>query len=412
MKNALTMAALPAMLLSAIAAPAMAAPGNNPLPDPGGVFLSYVNQPTVGGVIEKSPELGVKVWSGGAPVVYAHAVMDTGSVGIVISRDAFSSDGAGIDTGEPGSITYSSSGKTMSGTTGHASITVEGANGRSVTTEAIDFLIVDKVSCAKNARHCQATSHPTGIAMMGIGFGRQDKNGDETFTPARNPFTHVASQKDGTVRRGYVVTAEGVQVGVNPMQLTGRDFELTTLQPDPAHQDQEHPGNDDWLPQDVAIMVNGQSMQGQILIDTGVTDMYMTVPYAVSQGLTVSACEDRVKQSPAYDTQSCARIEAAAAKGDYTSWTTLQPGTDVRIGISNGQAPVGLSAAYGFQVAGTAAVAPDRLLLVRNLTPPDGDAALEPTFVNTSVRFLNGFNYLFDQQDGYTGFQLHAPGKP
>ena len=412
MRNALTTVALPAMLLSTIAVQASAAPGSNPLPDPGGVFLSYVNQPTVEGVIEKSPELAVRISSGSAPVVDTHAVMDTGSVGIVISRDAFGGSEAGIDTGEPGSITYSSSGKTMSGTTGHASVTIEGANGASVVTKAIDFLIVDKVSCAKNARHCQATSHPTGIAMMGIGFGRQDKNGDETFTPARNPFTHVASREDGTVRRGYVVTAEGVQVGINPLQLTGRDFDLTTLQPDPAHQDQDHPGNNDWLPQDVGIMVNDRPAQGQVLIDTGVTDMYMTVPYATSQGLTVSACEDRAGEHPAYDTQSCARIEAAAAKGDYTSWTTLQPGTDVRIGISNGRIPVGLSAAYSFQVAGTATVAPDRLLLVRNLTAPEADASIEPTFVNTSVRFLNGFNYLFDQQDGYTGFRPRAPGRP
>lgn len=411
MKHASKIAALPVVMLCALAAPALAARSANPLPDAGGVFLSYVNDPTVSGVIEKSPELTLRILSGGTPVAEARPVMDTGSVGIVISRDAFSND-IGIDTGAPGSITYSSSGKTMSGTTGHASVTIEGANGASVTTEAIDFLIVDEVSCSKNARHCQATSHATGIAMMGIGFGRQDKNGDETFTPARNPFTHVVSQADGAVRRGYVVTTQGVQVGINPEQLTGRDFKLTTLRPDLAHQDKDHPGSSDWLPQEVGIMINNQFAKGEVLIDTGVTDMYMTLPYGASQGLTVFACEDRTKKKPAYSTQNCNQIEAMTAKDDYTSWTSLEPGTDVRIGITNGQEPIGLSAAYSFQAGGTAAIAPDRLLLVRNLTAPDADTAVEPTFVNTSVKFLNGFDYLFDQQDGYTGFRSSKPGTP
>ena len=48
-------------------------------------------------------------------------------------------------------------------------------------------------------------------------------------------------------------------------------------------------------------------------------------------------------------------------------------------------------------------LAPARLILVSRLRPP---------FVNTSVHFLNGFDYLYDADGGFVGFRWTGHATP
>jgi len=378
---------------SLLAGSALAAGDRNVLPAAGGAFLTYVNNPASRGAIEKSPELKISV-GGNASVA---AVMDTGSTGIVISEDAIVDASQLIRKGDD-SITYSSSGKIMSGWRAEGVVTITGANGQGITTETIPMLVVTRISCVKNARHCQDGQSISGIAMIGIGFGREGTNGSGAFTPERNPFLHVAGQA-GELRSGYVVTRQGVQVGVTPQQVSGTDFALTHLQRDEAH-----PG--DWQPQSVAMTLTGTELAvGTVLVDTGVSDMYLTLPYDMTAGKTVEACEVRHTGRIGYGAEACAQLQGEASDADdFTSWTSLAPKAGLAIGISTGSGAADLSASYGFAVGDGGATTPNRVLLVGNLAAPVADEAAKTPFVNTSVKLLNGFDYLFDGDDGLIGY--------
>jgi hypothetical protein len=73
---------------------------------------------------------------------------------------------------------------------------------------------------------------------------------------------------------------------------------------------------------------------------------------------------------------------------------TLIDGTKLTISIPTDAAPQAL---YRFTLGDAGnPLAPRRLILVSRVMPP---------FVNTSVRFLNGFDYLYDADGGFIGFR-------
>ncbi len=157
------------------------------------------------------------------------------------------------------------------------------------------------------------------------------------------------------LRRGYL---GGVSVGLTAGNTQG-DFAYIEL---------ERAG-DDWAATPVCIAVNGATPAacGTLLMDTGVTAMYLTVP----------------------DSQAPDAILTSTGRSP-----TLVDGTKLTISIPTEAAPQAL---YGFTVGGAGnPLAPARLILVSRLRPP---------FVNTSVHFLNGFDYLYDADGGFVGFR-------
>ena len=115
-----------------------------------------------------------------------------------------------------------------------------------------------------------------------------------------------------------------------------------------------------------------------MLIDTGITTMFLTVP------------ED----------QAAARVR----RGPNRS-ITLAPGSNVTISARPGRRPTGELHVCGGRPAQPAGAG--RITFIRR-----GGGA---PFVNTSVRFLNGFDYLFDDDGGRVGFRwtghVRAPGR-
>lgn len=318
-------------------------------------------------------------------------VMDTGSTGIVVSMvDNFPDwksipeindkvqaamlpnheDGPAVDVTKLDKISYSSSGRTMYGVYVSRPVTISGKAGpdgvvHAVTTKSIPMLAVVDVECAKHARDCAPQFKPTGIGMLGIGFARLHAS-DAYSTPASNPFLNIASQPDGA-EAGYVISVDGVKVGIEPRDIPQSGFSLVKLKPNT-----QLPG--EWKPLRATISIGqNAAVTGKMLMDTGIRSMFMSVPSETSAGI----------RKPASDAGTDSVFIGA---------------TDIGISVAD----TGGAVAYEFNTARTRAMAPEAVTLVGNDgSRPDWDS----TFVNTGVHFLNGYNYFFDNQDGWVGFQ-------
>ncbi|CAO4136659.1 hypothetical protein [Methylorubrum extorquens] len=324
-----------------------------------GIFLPFLNAPEPGTEAERSPRLGLSFGSEVHPVL-----MDTGSTGIVVSASRIP-DINDLPS-RPGRLTYSSSGRIMIGRWVTVSVTLWGRDGASVSTNPLPVLAVDRIECAPNARNCTPTEAPRGVAMMGVGFGREGDSQAQS-TPDTNPLLNALPPGSGPIHHGYVVTREGVHVGLTRANSRG-DFRFVKLDPNPAVAG-------DWLGIPVCVVVNDQepSACGRGLIDTGVTGMFLTLP------------PDQVANNVGPDPEGR---------------DALLPGTRLRFRF-------GEAAAYGFTVDDAdAPLAPTRIVLNTRRPQP---------FVNTGLHVLNGFDVLYDADGGYYAFHarngLHAEGR-
>jgi hypothetical protein len=307
------------------------------------VFLRYLNAHEGTGINEV-PRIGL---SFGGRV--HRAVIDSGSTGIVVAARMIPNFEELPSLGE-GRLTYSSSGRINIGKWVVTPVTLVGRNGAAVTTEPMPVLAVTQVRCMTHARRCTPRDAPRNIAMVGVGFARERDHQSQS-TPEKNPLLRVASD-GGERRRGYVLTAHGVHVGLTGANTRG-NFQFVKLARDPSLPD--------WSPVPACISLNGQMPPacGTLLMDTGVSAMYITLPPS----------------------------QAGSATG------SLPPGTDVSIRIGTADSS---SELYRFKVDGDSPLAPQGTHL-----------RVSPTrvFVNTSYRFLNGFDLLYDADGGYVGFR-------
>jgi len=323
-----------------------------------GVYLPYVNATGPGEDITAVPRLRISFGERS----YG-AVMDTGSTGVVLSADKIPNID-GLQSLGPGELTYSSSGRIMIGRWVVTSMTIAGGDGTRITTAPIPVLAVTRVACTPRARRCTPNDAPHGISMMGIGFGRRHDHQAQSG-PDKNPFLNIAHlNNDGAnearMRRGYIVTRRGVHVGLTAANTQG-DFSYVKLA--------SAPDGRDWAATPACISVNGTKPAacGSLLMDTGVTVMYLTVP----------------------ESQAPGDIRTVNSVGP-----TLAAGTKLTISIPAERSP---QVRYTFTIGDDLnPLAPRRLNLVDGSRPP---------FVNTSVRFLNGFDYLYDADGGFVGLR-------
>jgi hypothetical protein len=332
----------------------------------GSVFLSFLNRRESGGSLQNPPLLGLSF--GGRQL---RAVMDTGSTGIVVSATAIPNIGR-LPSRGPGTLTYTSSGRIEQGDWVMVRATITGADGASVTTSPIPVLAVRRVTCLDNARNCTPREDPRHVAMIGVGFARRG-NREGPTGPGINPFLNLAvsSLDHGGLRRGYIVSSAGIQIG-----LTGAD-------PGAGYVTVQLPWDDqrqDWSGAPACIAIDDRTPAcGTVLPDTGVTGMFLSLPASEEQASADSSGMDR----------------------------SLVPGAKVTISLAPEASAPGAStpgvASYSFRVGDVSnPLAPARVTLVGR-----GD---RPTFVNTGVHLLNGFDYLFDADKGIVGYRWN--GRP
>ncbi|MFT3971932.1 MAG: hypothetical protein QM699_00170 [Amaricoccus sp.] len=171
--------------------------------------------------------------------------IDTGSVGIMVSADEIPGY---TGKGEPGEITYSSSGVHLTGTWETVDVKFVDAkmpDGSPVIAH-MPVLAVTRREClgtGVNAAKCSpGPGHPH---MLGIGFGRGD--GSDWKVQQRNAFLMLNAMQQGRMRRGYVLTTKGVQLGLSAEVLPGRleVAEAVAARVGPAQRLQRAEGLDD-----------------------------------------------------------------------------------------------------------------------------------------------------------------------
>jgi hypothetical protein len=325
-----------------------------------GAYLSYLNAPPFGGDLTRPPRLRISFGARSYGVV-----MDTGSTGIVVSADKIPNVDRLPSLG-PGRLTYSSSGRIMIGRWVVTPVTIMGRNSASVATAPIPVLAVDRVECTEDARRCTPRAAPRRVSMLGIGFARRGDHQAQSG-PTKNPFLNVAAvngSKADHLRRGYLVTSGGVAVGLTAANTRGA-FAYVKLAR----------AGDDWTATPACISVNGTAPAacGTLLMDTGVSVMYLTVPES----------------------------QAADALRTTNGRSTLVDGTKITISVPSEASPQAL---YSFTLGESGnPLAPARLNLVSPVRPP---------FVNTSLHFLNGFDYLYDADGGFVGLRWTGRAAP
>jgi hypothetical protein len=190
------------------------------------------------------------------------------------------------------------------------------------------------------------------------------------------------------MRSGYIITSQGAHVGLTPANTSGFVYtKLACPQPPNARDCSQAP---------ICVLVDGSSCaQGSVLVDTGIPQMYLSVPPGVP--LRTQSVQDPSNRA----LQICA----------------LQNGSrvTVRFGAPN------TIAFYSFVVAQSPAqpTQPTLVLLPPSTAgappacvPPSG-APTRPAFVNTGANFLQGFDVLFDADGGFFGLRWNGPaGSP
>ncbi len=299
--------------------------------------------------------LGVRASLNGGPATRFQ--VDTGSVGIVVSA----SEVPHIAPDAPaGSIKYSSSGLEMDGVWTTATVTFpdsRNAQGRAATA-TVPVLAVQKTiftGVGVNAVQHAPILNPR-VHMFGVGFGR----GLEAH-PERNPFLNLSEMQAGTMRRGYTITRAGFALGLTAEKVgPGYVFQKLTPRTVSPETAKARPGLEDWETAPGSVSVDRRDAQrGTVLMDTGLTNMMIAVP-----------------DGPG---------------GDVT------PGAQVTVGLLGGKLP------YSFKVGER-----DDPLTPRRVTwivPTHG------VFVNTGLRVLSAFDYLYDADGGYLGLRPVEAGE-
>ncbi|WP_453958957.1 autotransporter outer membrane beta-barrel domain-containing protein [Amorphus suaedae] len=368
--------------LAAALRPAPADAQSWSLYDTGGT--SYAIQPTgsTDNRYNYDISLNVGATSTNAPV---NVEMDTGSTGIVITADLISSNKAAL-TGSPGWAFYNSSGLLVTGVLTQATVTYRNTANNALVTASVPVLAVMHRHClgvGGNSGNCSETGN---IAMMGVGFGRNTLGADastiavnsmdfQTMTAAQkkslagqldnagvtplayNPLVNIDGGTS-TFNQGYIIRDGKIEVGLNASNTS--NFAYGKLQ---QTTDSQGTGNWTQAPMSVQVGANGPS-SGVLLADTGVTDGFVHIPGAPQSG------------SLADGTLVTVQVLDAGSLVSYSFVVGNQCAQTPQPANCNPQAPNGIIWVSGSETA---------------------------SFLNSSIYFYKGFDYLFDPTNGYLG---------
>ena len=280
--------------------------------------------------------------------------VDTGSTGIIVGA----TEVPGYDpNGPPGEITYSSSNISHYGVYNTVKVTFvdsKGPDGQPVSATVPVLVSVKGVRRpgAVNSGNTTTTQEFTPKPhMMGIGFGR---GGKEPSHSERNPFLNLDAMKAGTMRRGYTITREGFTFGLTK-ETVGDGYLFQQLEPRTPSPEMAafDPKLKDWASAPAWVTVNGvDGPIGTVLMDTGLTNMMIGRPDTPQEELT--------------------------------------DGTAITVHLMDGKL------SYDFDVG-------DR----KNPTTPKKVTRTNRPFVyvNTGLKALAVFDYLYDADGGYLGLR-------
>lgn len=337
-------------------------PGSSPTPAPAFpdtnacYHLPFANTKPVD--FEHLQSLSVRISVNGGPPIRVQ--VDTGSTGVVLGVD----DVPNADSNGPaGSITYSSSGIELLGRWTNATITFPDAVDAQghVPTAEVPVLAVTERKVHEGAVNSGAkpAKNPR-VRMLGIGNGRGKANRQDL-----NPWVNLKEMKAGTMRRGYMITRSGITLGLTKDSVgTGFLFEKLVERVNPAD---EKPAPEiaaaskgalpvkDWDSALGWVTIAGEkSPTSRMLLDTGLTNMMVQWPEAKEH-------------------------------------SDVPEGTEVTLHLLSGRL------SYSFKVGDTTnPTTPRKVTRVKSTSRP---------LVNTGLRALALFDYLYDADGGYFGLR-------
>jgi hypothetical protein len=298
--------------------------------------------------------------NGGPPVVLQ---VDTGSDGIIMGA----SDVPNIDPkAPPGQMLYISSGNELDGVWTPATVTFldsRGPDGKPVTAQ-VPVLAAQESRQIPGAVNGSAVTRPVNhnphAYMCGVGFAR----GKESH-PERNPFLNLTQMRAGTMRRGYAITRDGYTLGLTAADA-GPGYVWQHLKEREVSPEAKRlaPGLKDWDSSTGWIVVNGHREAGvPMLIDTGLTNFIIWTP-----GL--------------------GQVE------------NLPRGTQVEVNLLGGQLHYRFSSIEWRDTWSGDPAVPSKV----SRTPTTAPVAS----VNTGLRTLAIYDYLYDADGGYLGLRPTA----
>ena len=363
----------------------------------------------------KSDFLDVPIRPGGFDLLItagggvSHPVqVDTGSTGIAIRRDTIGTY-TPARNGLPGYIYYNSSGNLLCGEWVRTEVTLTGGS-VTVVIPDMDVLAVDHEctvhkltadSCGQCTQPLPATT-PQGKrdfnpAMLGVGFDR----GVGMGTAEQNPFLQLPAMRKGKMQRGYVITTEGIRLGMRQEEI--EDFLFIGLEPvsKPVtpYDWQQAPG---CVSIDGGgVITPGQQTCGSVLMDTGVDRMYLSYRQRPPFDPPLPALP------PLNDLWRCCLNERHPEKGieqcvPGQPQCTVNGGGAASVTVSWPSAanPVNSWTATAPQAFASNGTSPIFAKVNDQATPPQGDV-----FVNTSRQLLYEADYLYDATCGRIGFR-------
>ncbi len=211
------------------------------------------------------------------------------------------------------------------------------------------------------------------VSNFGVGFDRSGLGTvptTNTASQAYNAFLNLSEMRDGTMRPGYVITAEGVTLGLDSsVTANGQSYAYTDLSPSGLPQSgQTAP---DWQPAtgQVTLPSNANEPQptGPLVIDIGIATGILTLPGA--------------SPSSTFTGPMTVDLLNSGGKISYTVDPTDETNQMTATAVS-----------YFDPLAGAYS---------QNMPPVSNQ------FFNTGRRVIAGMNYLYDAAGGYLG--LWAP---
>jgi len=351
------------------------------------VFVPFTNSTAL--PLTLSPQIGIgfpnnQSTNSGMPF---SVTMDTGSVGIYMGASYFTPPQNGVnDPSYVGSCSeiLTSSGVIFNGQLYKSLVNLySGSN--IVATATVPVCAISSIACTSNPRDCNSNASPTGVHYFGVGFG-QEAAGQPNGTPDKNPLLNItqAGALSPLPSYGYIITTQqgqpGVVIGLTPSNTQG--YTLIGLSPYP-----EYPPNNpastsitsEFQRVQANVSVNGVQGAGSILFDTGVTTGYLSPPIGVNVSTTSIPSGEQCSASS----------------------TCVVSGTTVQVSFLGTASPSSTDqtviAAFNYTVGGTAynPIAPVAVTLVKGSAP----------FLNTTLSFVNAFNYFYDGSNGFIGLQ-------
>jgi hypothetical protein len=312
----------------------------------------------------KLGSLSIRTSINGGPVKSLN--LDTGSWGILIGAQFVPNI---PDDAPPGSILYSSSGNGFEGVYANATVTFpDSDDGHGNKAEALVPVLAAKLyrftPGAVNTKAGPATTraNPTPY-MMGVGSGRGPDAHQE-----RNPWVNLKEMRDGTMRRGYILTDKGVTLGLTK-ESVGDGWVFEKLKPhvattQPTTRPSMASDAKDWDSCDGWVEVGGKrSATCGVLLDTGLTNFIVWQPELEGQ-------------------------------------VPVPDGTPVTVHLLNGKLK------YSFAVGDKANPStPSKMTYAHTDKIP---------LINTGLRALATFDYLYDADGGYIGLRprVNPPSPP